>query len=221
MDVAYVSALAALVGSVVGGLTAGGTTWLSQRAHARAGQMAHEAALREDLYRDFITAASRAYSDAILNSEPQIPKLVSLYAMISRMRIVSWPRTIECADKIMLTIIEPISRQIAPCSSCVSWSGSGRVLIRSGTSARWLAKKCACSGASRTDGVQFSSDEGRLIEERCRPCACCGRRLLPLGSQLPEETSEVGPDPLLNEPALIVKPENVHQVPDYMLAVRS
>jgi hypothetical protein len=106
MDVAYLSALAALVGSVVGGLTAGGTTWLSQRAHARAGQMAHEAGLREDLYRDFITAASRAYSDAILNSEPQIPKLVSLYAMISRMRIVSWPRTIECADKIMLTIID-------------------------------------------------------------------------------------------------------------------
>jgi hypothetical protein len=48
MDVAYVSAMAALVGSVVGGLTAGGTTWLSQRAHARAGQMAHEAGLREE-----------------------------------------------------------------------------------------------------------------------------------------------------------------------------
>jgi hypothetical protein len=106
MDVAYVSAMAALVGSVVGGLTAGGTTWLSQRAHVRARQLAHEAGLREDLYRDFIIAASRAYSDALLNSEPQIPKLVSLYAMISRMRIVSSPRTIECADRIMLTIVD-------------------------------------------------------------------------------------------------------------------
>jgi hypothetical protein len=106
MDVAYVSAMAALVGSVVGGLTAGGTTWLSQRAHVRARQLAHEAGLREDLYRDFIIAASRAYSDALLNSEPQIPKLVSLYAMISRMRIVSSPRTIESADRIMLTIVD-------------------------------------------------------------------------------------------------------------------
>jgi len=81
MDVAHVSAMAALGGSVVGGLTAGGTTWLSQRAHVRARQIAHEAGLREDLYRDFIMAASRAYSDALLNSEPQIPKLVSLYAI--------------------------------------------------------------------------------------------------------------------------------------------
>jgi hypothetical protein len=105
MDVAYVSAMAALVGSVVGGLTAGGTTWLSQRAHARAGQMAHEAGLREDPYREFIIVAPTAYSDALLNSEPQIPKLVSLYAMISRTRIVSSPR-IECADKIMLTIVD-------------------------------------------------------------------------------------------------------------------
>jgi hypothetical protein len=106
MDVAYLSAMAALVGSVVGGLTAGGTAWMSQRAHARARQIAHEAGLREDLYRDFITAASRAYSHALLNSEPQIPKLVSLYAMISRMRILSLPHTIECADKIMLTIVD-------------------------------------------------------------------------------------------------------------------
>jgi hypothetical protein len=106
MDVAYVSAMAALVGSVVGGLTAGGTTWLSQRAHVRARQLAHEAGLREDLYREFIIAASRAYSHALLNSEPQIPRLVSLYAMTSRMRIVSSPRTIECADKIMLTIVD-------------------------------------------------------------------------------------------------------------------
>jgi hypothetical protein len=106
MDVAYVSAMAALVGSVVGGLTSSGTTWLSQRAQARAGQMAHEMELREDLYRDFIIAASKAYGDALLNSEPQIAELVSLYAMISRMRIVSLPHTIACADKIMLTIID-------------------------------------------------------------------------------------------------------------------
>jgi hypothetical protein len=106
MDVAYVSAMAALVGSVVGGLTSSGTTWLSQRAQARAGQMAHEMELREDLYRDFIIAASKAYGDALLNSEPQLAELVSLHAMISRMRIVSLPRTIACADKIMLTIID-------------------------------------------------------------------------------------------------------------------
>ena len=32
MDVAYVSAISALAGSVIGGLTSGYTTWLTQRS---------------------------------------------------------------------------------------------------------------------------------------------------------------------------------------------
>jgi hypothetical protein len=106
MDVAYVSALSALAGSVVGGLTAGITTWLNQRAQARAGQFAHDMSRREDLYKDFILAASKAYGDALVSSEPQIQELVGLYAMISMMRVLSSPRTVACADKIMLITID-------------------------------------------------------------------------------------------------------------------
>ena len=106
MDVAYISALSALAGSAVGGFTSTVTTWLTQRAQARAGQLAHEFARREDLYRDFIMAASKTYGDALVSSEPQLPELVALYAMISRMRVLSRPRTVVCADKIMLAIID-------------------------------------------------------------------------------------------------------------------
>jgi hypothetical protein len=35
-----------------------------------------------------------------------LPELVDLYALISRMRVLSEPRTVACADKIMLTIID-------------------------------------------------------------------------------------------------------------------
>ncbi|HEY2620723.1 MAG TPA: hypothetical protein VGI78_25530 [Acetobacteraceae bacterium] len=105
MDVAYISALSALAGSVIGGLTSGFTTWLSQRAQARAGYLAHSLSRREDLYRDFIVAASKAYGEAIISSEPQIQDLVALYAMISRMRTLSSPRIIACADKVMATTI--------------------------------------------------------------------------------------------------------------------
>jgi hypothetical protein len=101
MDVAYVSALSALAGSVVGGLTSGIGGWLNLRAQARAGQLAHEILRRQDLYRDFIIAASKAYGEAIVSSEPQTQDLIALYAMISRMRIISSQRTVECADKIM------------------------------------------------------------------------------------------------------------------------
>lgn len=106
MDVAYISALSALAGSVVGGFTSTVTTWLTQRAQTRAGQLAHEITRREDLYRDFIIAASKAYGEALVSSEPQLPELVALYAMISRMRVLSRPRTVACADKIILTIID-------------------------------------------------------------------------------------------------------------------
>jgi hypothetical protein len=103
MDIAYISALAALAGSVVGGLTSGLTTWLSQRAQARAGQLAREMSRRDDLYKDFIVAASKAYGDAVLNNEPQIQELLALYAMISRMRLMSLPKTVACAGKVMDT----------------------------------------------------------------------------------------------------------------------
>jgi hypothetical protein len=105
MDVAYLSALSALAGSVVGGLTSGIATWLSQRAHARAGQLAREMSRRDDLYKNFIVAASKAYGDAILSNEPQVQELLAVYAMISRMRVVSSPRTVACAEKIMETTI--------------------------------------------------------------------------------------------------------------------
>jgi hypothetical protein len=105
MDVAYLSALSALAGSVVGGLTSGIATWLSQSAHARAGQLAREMSRRDDLYKDFIVAASKAYGDAILSNEPQVQELLAVYAMISRMRVVSSPRTVACAEKIMETTI--------------------------------------------------------------------------------------------------------------------
>ena len=49
MDVAYLSALSAIAGSLVGGLTSGFTTWLSQRSQARAGQLARKMSRRDEL----------------------------------------------------------------------------------------------------------------------------------------------------------------------------
>jgi len=106
MDAAYISGISALAGSVIGGLTTGFTTWLSQRSQARAGQFAHDLARHEDLIRDFIVAASKTYGDAIVNSEPKMPELVDLYAMVSRMRVLSMPRSVASADIVMRAIIQ-------------------------------------------------------------------------------------------------------------------
>ena len=106
MDMGSLSALSVLAGSVIGGLTSTATTWLTQRAHAQSGFLAQEIVRREDLYRDFIVAASKAYGAALVSSEPQLPELVALYSMISQMKVVSEPDTVACAEKIMLTITD-------------------------------------------------------------------------------------------------------------------
>ena len=106
MDVAYISAISALAGSAVGGFTSTVTTWLTQRALTRAGQLAHEMTRREDLYRDFISAASKTYGDALVSNEPRLPDLVGLYSMISQMRVLSESYTVAGAEKVMHGIID-------------------------------------------------------------------------------------------------------------------
>jgi hypothetical protein len=106
MDLAYVSALSALAGSVAGGFTTGATTWLSHRAQAQAGRLDHDLSRRQDLFRDFIVAASKLYTNALVSSEPKLEELVELYSMISRMRVVCSPETVAAADKIMVTGVD-------------------------------------------------------------------------------------------------------------------
>ena len=106
MDTAYISAISALAGSVIGGLTTGFTTILTQRSQARAGQVAHELSRREDLVRDFIIAASKIYGDAIVNSDPRMPEIVDLYAMVSRMRVLNMPKSVVRADEVMRSILD-------------------------------------------------------------------------------------------------------------------
>ena len=101
MDAAYLSALSALAGSIVGRLTSGVTTWLSERNRARAGKLAHDVLRREHLFKDFIVAASKTYGEALMKNEPQIQELIALYGMISGMRVGCLPRTIDCAEKVM------------------------------------------------------------------------------------------------------------------------
>jgi hypothetical protein len=111
MDSAFISAFSALAGSIVGGLTSGLTTWMSLRSQTRANHRLHNVMQREELYRDFIVAASEIYGSAILNSEPQIQELVLLYGMISRMRVLSSTDVIACAETTLDSIVETYSAE--------------------------------------------------------------------------------------------------------------
>ena len=80
MDASVITALAALVGAAIGGLTSVLASWQTQRTQARAQWLAHDIARRQDLYKEFIEDASKCYVHALQHEEADIPTLVGLYA---------------------------------------------------------------------------------------------------------------------------------------------
>ena len=110
MDTSIISALAALTGAAVGGLTSGIANWLNHRSQVRAQWILHEKTRRQLLYRDFIEEASKCYIDALQHDEADIPGLVGLYAKLSRMRTLSSKSVVHCAEDVARKILDSPSR---------------------------------------------------------------------------------------------------------------
>jgi hypothetical protein len=106
MDASVVSALAALAGTAVGGLTNVVANLLTHRIQARAQSFLHEKNRRQILYRDFIDEASICDIDALQHDEADVPGLVGLYAKLSRMRVLSSKPVVDSADSITRKILD-------------------------------------------------------------------------------------------------------------------
>jgi hypothetical protein len=106
MDAASLPALAALSGSAVGGLTSFFATWLGQTAQLRTQLLLHDKGRRQELYREFIDEASALYIHALTSDTPDLGQAIRLYALISRMRILSTPTVVAEADRIARQVME-------------------------------------------------------------------------------------------------------------------
>src|SRR5712664_1929889 len=106
VDASIISALAALTGAAVGGLTSGIANWLNHRSQVRAQWILHEKTRRQILYRDFIEEASKCYIDALQHAEADIPDLVGLYAKLSRMRVLSSKPVVHRAEDVTRKILD-------------------------------------------------------------------------------------------------------------------
>src|SRR5262249_12805803 len=106
MDASAITALAALLGATIGGLTSLTATWLTQRRQLRAPWLGQDLMQRQDLYQEIIEDAARCYTHALQHAEADIPALVSLYAKLGRMRIVSSPKVLETAGEIERNIVD-------------------------------------------------------------------------------------------------------------------
>jgi len=113
MNPSIISALAALAGAAIGGLMSAVASWLAQQQQARTQWLTHERLRREELYKAFIEEAAKCFIDALQHdaTKADIPDLVMLYSKIDRMRILSTPKIVACAEqvvhKILDTYLEP------------------------------------------------------------------------------------------------------------------
>jgi hypothetical protein len=109
MDSATISALAALAGATIGGVTSFSTSWLSQQTQAKVQARAHMLSQREVLYKSFIEKASKAYADSLARQASdltQITQLVDLYALVSMMRMISSTLIFESANHLVRLIAD-------------------------------------------------------------------------------------------------------------------
>jgi hypothetical protein len=91
---------------MIGGLTSLTASWLGQHVQFRAQQRVTDLHTRQELFRDFIGEASKWYADAFEHDTPKISNLVELYALVSRMRVISSPRLVDSADSVVRAIIQ-------------------------------------------------------------------------------------------------------------------
>lgn len=106
MNTAFLSAFAALAGSAVGGLTSFISTWLGQSSQFKSQLFLHDKGRLQELYRDFVDQACQMYIDALTHDAPDLPKAITLYALISRMHVVSSPKVVETARAAARRIVE-------------------------------------------------------------------------------------------------------------------
>ena len=106
MNPAAVSALAVLAGSSVGALAPVLSSYVLQRSVTRREFINREIAEKQKLFSDFICEAARLHADAMTQSIFQLNELVSLHALVSRIRLGSSEAVVKAAEEMVKVIVK-------------------------------------------------------------------------------------------------------------------
>src|SRR5213592_3516535 len=110
MNPGYITALAALGGAALGGLTSFATSWTTLRTQMKAQRSASSKSKRQKLYKAFIDDAAKTYGHALIHDKLETTGLIDLHALVSRMRIMSSRPVIERAVNVVKAITETYSQ---------------------------------------------------------------------------------------------------------------
>jgi hypothetical protein len=106
---ATISALAAIFGSLTGGLASSVSAWITQNYQGRRDLLAKRIFYREQLYSDFISESAHAIADAIQHNFQDPNNLAPAYALLSRMRLSSSTDVLASAERVIEHIINTYS----------------------------------------------------------------------------------------------------------------
>ncbi len=105
MNPAIISALAALGGSSVGALAPVLSNFVLQRSMTQRDLLNSQISQREVLYSDFINEASRIYAKSVMHDLEDMDELVSLYALVSRIRLLATEPVVNAAETFVRLVI--------------------------------------------------------------------------------------------------------------------
>ena len=100
------STLAALLGAIIGGVLSVIASWLAQRVQSKSQWLVQEIKQRQQLYSEFVEAASCCFADALQQSKADTATLAKLYGEMGRMRLVSTEPVIREANLIAHRILD-------------------------------------------------------------------------------------------------------------------
>ena len=103
---ASVTAIAAIAGSIVGGLASFATTYFTQRNQAHRDLLSRDAAHREELYSQFIKEATNLYIDSLDKTLEHPASLIEMYSLIGRIRLVGSDAVLATAEKVADNIVD-------------------------------------------------------------------------------------------------------------------
>ena len=106
MDPAIVSAMAAVLGSLVGGSATVATAWITQRTLSKRELMGAEIRTRQTLYGEFIRECSKLVVDSFTHTLDKPEKLLPVYEILNRIRLCASDAVLAEAEQTLKTITE-------------------------------------------------------------------------------------------------------------------
>jgi hypothetical protein len=106
MDATIVSALSAVLGSLVGGSATVATTWVTQKTLSKREFIGEEIRHRETLYGEFIRECSKQVIASFDRTLDKPETLLSVYELINRIRLSASDAVLTEAEHVLQRIME-------------------------------------------------------------------------------------------------------------------